>query len=633
MKPLLVLVDLQCDYLSSAAIEPAAGTVVERAARLLSWCRERPMPVAHVWTTVTRQPDNRMPHWKQAGRWCCEAGTPGHEPPSPLAPRAGEAVIHKTFFSGFTSSHFPDLVRDSGVDTLIVAGIHLHACVRQTVLDAYQSGLAVWVAEDAVGSDDPIHAAITRRYLEARGVRFVSIAALTTFLQQPHAVPVDHGRLSLLRTAIDTARYFQGSWRKTTPEARAMLAQQLAERIAANASQLAELMARELGKPVRFGRVEGQRTADKIHSVVTRSLAMPDAEAVGPALLRRRPHGVVAAITPYNNPIYLALGKIVPAVLYGNTVVWKPAPAARLLSRRLFELLEESGWPTGLVNLLEGSRREAEDLMNDAGVAAVTLTGSSAAGRSAQDICARRCIPLQAELGGNNAAIVWPDANLIEAAGRIAAGAFEMAGQRCTANRRVIVHASCREPVLELLLEKSAALHWGDPLLAETQIGPLVSASHRDRVAGMVERASAGPALLPLGSSAPDAHGHAGAWYPPTIVCCDDPDQEIVREETFGPVLVVQAARDWDHAIGLCNGVCQGLAAAVFTGSRDIVERFLDEAQAGILKVNQSTADAAVDVPFGGWKTSGVGTPEHGIFDVEFYTRPQTVYGTRPEAQ
>jgi acyl-CoA reductase-like NAD-dependent aldehyde dehydrogenase len=414
------------------------------------------------------------------------------------------------------------------------------------------------------------------------------------------------------------------------PEARALLVRRLSRRLAGNTEELAELMAREIGKPVRFGRVEVQRTAEMLCAVTRRFEAVPDAEATGPALVRRRPHGVVAVVTPWNNPIYLALGKFVSAVLYGNTVVWKPAPEARLVSRRLFEHLDEAGWPEGLVSLLEGDRHEAEDLMDDSGVAAVTITGSSVAGTSAQAICARRRVPLQAELGGNNAAIIWPDANLARAARQVAAGALEMAGQRCTANRRVIVAESCREPFLEWLLQESAALSWGDPLRVETQIGPLVSAAHCDRVAGAVRRAVAdcGPALRPHGLALPDAAGHEGAWYPPTIVCCDDPSLEIVQEETFGPVLVVQTARDWDHAISLCNGVRQGLAAAVFTSSRNIVDRFLDEAEAGILKVNQSTADAAVDVPFGGWKASGLGPPEHGAFDLEFYTRPQTVYGT-----
>jgi acyl-CoA reductase-like NAD-dependent aldehyde dehydrogenase len=265
--------------------------------------------------------------------------------------------------------------------------------------------------------------------------------------------------------------------------------------------------------------------------------------------------------------------------------------------------------------------------MNAGPVSAATITGSSAAGYAAQVIGARRRIPLQAELGGNNAAIVMPDANLQQAAREIAAGAFEQAGQRCTANSRVVIHADCRDALLELLVEAAASLIWGDPTQEATQVGPMVSTGHRERVASMVERAVADGArgLWPLGSEPPTGSFEA-AWYPPAILCCGNRAMEIVQEEVFGPVLVVQTARDWDEAMSLCNGVRQGLVASVFSGSRKTIDDFLERAQAGILKVNQSTASAAVDAPFGGWKHSGLGPPEHGEFDCDFYTRPQTIY-------
>ena len=211
-----------------------------------------------------------------------------------------------------------------------------------------------------------------------------------------------------------------------------------------------------------------------------------------------------------------------------------------------------------------------------------------------------------------------------------------MAGQRCTANRRVIVHKHRRDELLQRLIHESSLLKWGDPLRDDTDIGPLVSASHCARVAAAVGRARAecGDPIVPLGARCPPDTDHAERFYPPTILCCDDPVHEIVQEETFGPVLVVQEAQDWEHAIRLCNGVRQGLAAAAFTRSPDIVRKFLEQAEAGILKINQSTAGAAVDAPFGGWKSSGVGLPEHGPFDLEFFTRPQTVYGdTRDKAR
>lgn len=338
--------------------------------------------------------------------------------------------------------------------------------------------------------------------------------------------------------------------------------------------------------------------------------------------MRRAPLGVVALITPWNNPVYIPLGKIAPALVYGNAVVWKPAPAAKDVSRRLTDLLD--GLP---VTAIEGGPGEAVAAMTAPGVDAVTITGSSLAGFAAQEVCARRRIPLQAELGGNNGAIVWPDADLPLAAREIAEGAFAQAGQRCTANRRVIVHGDCRQELLDLLLEETAAMAWGDPRLPETRVGPMVSPAERDRVARLVARAGPGVQLLaPHKAETPEADGFDGSWYPPTIAVCDDADHELVREESFGPLLVLQTAGDWNEAIELLNGVPHGLAAALFSASEELAERFLGKAQAGVLKLGRSTADAEVDVPFGGWKGSGIGPPEHGDFDRDFYTRPQVVY-------
>jgi acyl-CoA reductase-like NAD-dependent aldehyde dehydrogenase len=392
----------------------------------------------------------------------------------------------------------------------------------------------------------------------------------------------------------------------------------VAERLEAQADYLADAMAAEIGKPVRYGAPEVRRTAEMLRAVARHALAGDAPERIGHAEVRRRPLGVVAVVTPWNNPVYIPLGKIAPALAYGNAVVWKPAPAAQRISERLGALLD--GLPVALV---AGGRPAAEAAMADPAVDAVTLTGSSLAGFSAQEVCARRRIPLQAELGGNNGAIVWPDADLAQAAREIAEGAFGQAGQRCTANRRVIVHRDCREELLELLHRETAALPWGDPALEETKVGPLVSAEARDRVAGLVSRASDDVQLIAPHRGAPDAEG---AWYPPTIACVDEPTHELVQHESFGPLLVVQTAGGWDEAIALLDGVPQGLVAALFSSSSDLAQRFLGEARAGILKLNRSTADAEVDVPFGGWKASGIGPPEHGSFDRDFYTRPQVVY-------
>jgi acyl-CoA reductase-like NAD-dependent aldehyde dehydrogenase len=256
---------------------------------------------------------------------------------------------------------------------------------------------------------------------------------------------------------------------------------------------------------------------------------------------------------------------------------------------------------------------------------AVTISGSLKAGRAAQEICAARYIPLQAELGGNNASIVWRDADLGAAAASIAEGAFAFAGQRCTANRRAIVDSSVYDVFVDQLVLASRCLVWGDPTDEKTQIGPLISSASRYRVKAVIDRARAAAfQVISLSEKSDGARGNA--WLEPTIVCCDDPDAEIVQEETFGPVLVVQRAEDWDEAILLCNGVKQGLAAAIFTTSPKRIEDFLQRIRAGILKINCSTANAAVDLPFGGWKASGIGPAEHGPANREFFTRMQSLY-------
>ena len=203
-----------------------------------------------------------------------------------------------------------------------------------------------------------------------------------------------------------------------------------------------------------------------------------------------------------------------------------------------------------------------------------------------------------------------------------------MAGQRCTANRRVIVSSRLRAKLLDRLTRATAQLIAGTADDPATHIGPLVSAAAWDRVTAQIQRAEADGLVIHRPLPAPSSP--IESWCPPVIIECDDPPHEIVQQESFGPVLVIQTCRDWDHAIALANGVSQGLASALFSESSDRITDFLDRAQAGILKVNQSTADAAIDQPFGGWKGSGMGPPEHGDADIAFFTRMQTVYGQPP---
>jgi 3-isopropylmalate dehydrogenase len=420
-----------------------------------------------------------------------------------------------------------------------------------------------------------------------------------------------------------------GPWNEVEAEGRAEILLSWSAILENDRDAWAVQIAEEIGKPAGQARAEILRTAAMLRAVAARKGAVAPRRQGDRVIIYRRSHGCVALITPWNSPVYIPIGKIAPALLFGNSVVWKPAPAASALSIRLLKTFAAAGGPPGVLNLVCGGHRAVLSLIADAAVEAVSLTGAQAAGTSAQAICARRSIPFQGELGGNNAAIVWSDADLPRAAELIAEGAFGMAGQRCTANRRAIVDVSCLTEFLNLLKEATARLRWGDPFEENTQVGPLISAEAAHRVAGAVDQAAAqGYERL-----APHRESHSATpcsevetFYPPTIILCDAPESEIVQQETFGPVLVIQPARSWDLAMELCNGVRQGLAAALFSPDQARRRQFLRGAKAGILKLDRSTSDAEIDLPFGGWKTSGAGPAEHGDWDVEFYTRVQTVY-------
>ncbi|HWZ85222.1 MAG TPA: aldehyde dehydrogenase family protein, partial [Thermoanaerobaculia bacterium] len=464
MRPVLLLVDLQNDFLDAPGLEPPAPEIVRSVRRLLVGARALGIPVVHAVTSVSPDGEDRMPHWRRLDRRRCVRGTRGHAPPPGLEPVEGEPVASKAFFSAFGSRDLDPALAASGADTLVVAGVHLHGCVRATVLDAYERGWKVWVAEDGVGSDDPLHAAATRRYLDGRAALFAPVEDLLARLGSGGAPPDDSDWLREEAAAASSAARKAGArWRDASPLERTQPLAALASRFEAEAASFARQIASDVGKPVAQGEAEVRRTAELLRRAA--ALSKGGLQPAGPrSSFRRVPLGVVAVVTPWNNPLAIPWGKIGPALALGNTVVWKPAPAAASLAARSLQAAREAGLADGAVSLACGDHRTAAAVMSDPGVDAVSLSGSSLAGWAAQEICARRRIPLQAELGGNNAAIVWHGADLARAASLVAQGAFAFAGQRCTANRRAIVSADLFDAFLELLTGATVALRWGDPL-------------------------------------------------------------------------------------------------------------------------------------------------------------------------
>jgi acyl-CoA reductase-like NAD-dependent aldehyde dehydrogenase len=585
-----------------------------------------------------------------------------------LQPQDQEPVFQKQFYSAFADRSLYATLEELGADTLIVAGVYLHGCVRSTVMDAYERGFEIWVAQDATASTETLHAKISRDYLADRAATFLPSETILERLRrnatfrsaddvEVHPVgnirgdwlaATDHGLweqrnpskwdkvLGLVplssrmevASAVAASRSAQVDWRRVSRGSRSELLVAWATKLAERETDFASLMALELGKPVGVGHDEVRFAVELLHE--TASIVAKERHFTGddPSSFHTRfcPLGVVGVITPWNNPIAIPVGKLGPAIAFGNGVVWKAALQAPGTTRLVLETLFEAGAPNGLVNLLFGGVETARHLILRSEVQAISLTGSCATGREAARLCARFPKPFQAELGGNNAAIVMPDADVERAAQDLAIAAFSFSGQRCTATRRFIVHQDIRKGFIEALVASINALKLGDPLDVETHVGPVISRKKQIGLEDLVKAAASGDARILCGGRIP-AEWEFGCWFEPTLLVTPEPTLSVVQEETFGPVAVLQTAKDLDDALSLLNGVPHGLVASLYSEDPAGQRRFLEEADAGILKLNLPTLGAAPGAPFGGWKASGVGPPEHGVWDQVFYTRPQALYG------
>jgi nicotinamidase-related amidase len=395
MKPALLLVDFQGDHLAALQPHLSADALVARTAVLLAGCRERCIPTIHIWTTISRDNDRRLPHWKKTNRWQCVAGTAGHETPAPLQPLENETVIHKIGFNGFAGGELDATLKKINYDTVILAGVHLHACVRTAALECLERGLHVFIAEDAVASNDPIHAASTRRWLAERDVEFISTVNILSRLDgnapsklihrsprktQQILFEIPIAGADEIAAATLSAQSTRETWRRAKLSSPCEILEKAAGRLEAVAPELARQMAVEIGKPVSHGLEEVRRAARNIRDVFRHAAAFEFQKRETAGMVRHQPLGVVALISPWNNPVAIPIGKIAPALIYGNTVVWKPAPAATRISAAVLKLLRESGMPRGAVQLLTGDHATAQQLAANENVDAVTLTGSAPAG-------------------------------------------------------------------------------------------------------------------------------------------------------------------------------------------------------------------------------------------------------------
>ncbi|HEY4279053.1 MAG TPA: aldehyde dehydrogenase family protein [Conexibacter sp.] len=443
-----------------------------------------------------------------------------------------------------------------------------------------------------------------------------------------------------VRAAYDAAAEAAPAWRRTPGPKRGEILFRAAELLNSSVDSLGEELAREEGKTLAEGRGEVARAAQ-----ILRWFAGEASQPVGDVLpsantttflwSERVPLGVVCVITPWNFPVAIPVWKLAPALAFGNTVVWKPSELTPLCAVRVAEALTEAGLPAGVLNVVYGLPSEIGDAVTgDERIAGLTFTGSTATGRAIQQSVVGRGVKVQLELGGKNPVIVLDDADLEQAVEQTLRGAMMSTGQKCTATSRALVLPGIRAAFTERLAERAAALTVGDPLLAQTQIGPLVSEAQQQRVLGYLDvAAEEGHTLLAggRGAAALPAGGQADGWFvAPTVYDRVDPASRLGQEEVFGPVVGVIAVDSLEHAVEVANGTQYGLSASIFT--RDIARAFafVREVEAGMIHVNSETAGAEPQAPFGGTKASSSGSREQGKAAVTFFTETKTVYLDMP---
>jgi phenylacetaldehyde dehydrogenase len=437
--------------------------------------------------------------------------------------------------------------------------------------------------------------------------------------------------------AASAAREAFESWSQTTPEQRADLLKAAANRVRERIEDLVPLVIAETGCTTTVGRSMQVPVAASRFDRYALGALEPSVIPLPPqempstplaqgglmgALARRAPVGVVACITPYNFPIVNMAGKIGPALAMGNTVIVRPAPQDPLAVIELVRILEEVGFPPGVVNVVTGSSpATAEALVESPDVDMISFTGSTAVGLRIAETGGRTMKRLLLELGGKGACLVLDDADLNAAVTGVGSVWMFHSGQICTAPTRAIVHRSQYQEFVERLTKMATVLQVGDPLDPKTVVGPLITGAHRERVEGYIRTGADEGAEVVAGGGRP-AHLDRGFFVEPTLLAEVRSDMRVAREEIFGPVIVVETFDDDDEAIRLANDSDFGLYDYVFTGDSARGMRVARRLRAGNVGIN--TIQRNHETPFGGTKYSGVGR-DGGSFGLHAYSELQSV--------
>jgi alpha-ketoglutaric semialdehyde dehydrogenase len=433
--------------------------------------------------------------------------------------------------------------------------------------------------------------------------------------------------------AVDAARRAFESWRLFPAPKRGEILYKAGELMLQRKDQLAREMTSEMGKVLAEARGDVQEGIDMTYYTAGEGRrqfgdVVPAELPNKWAMSMRAPLGVVAAITPWNFPFAIPTWKIMPALVLGNAVVFKPASYTPMLAVRLVELLEEAGLPKGVLNLVLGPGGALGDaLVTHPGVDLVSFTGSSEVGSHISEIAGKQLKRVSAELGGKNAIVVMDDADLDLAIEGIVWSAFGTSGQRCTAASRVIANRAVANELIDRLVGRANKLKMGHGLDADTDLGPVISSEAQQKVHSYIPIAEKEGATVAAGGRIPTEGALGkGFFHEPTVLVDVKPNMRVAQEEIFGPVTAVIEVKDIDEAIRVVNSTKYGLSCSIFTKNVNNAFRFMRDADTGLVYVNAGTIGAEIQLPFGGTKSTGNGHREAGRAALDVYAEWKSIY-------
>jgi aldehyde dehydrogenase (NAD+) len=421
------------------------------------------------------------------------------------------------------------------------------------------------------------------------------------------------------------------AWSRMPAPKRGEIVERAADFLRSEQDDVARLLTREEGKTVAEAKGEIYRAYNVLNYTAGQSrrmggITIPSELPKNFVYTIRQPLGVVSLITPWNFPVCIPSWKLAPALVSGNTVIFKPSSTTPLTAMKLVEIFERAGLPPGVLNLIVGSSSEVGDtITRNPAVRGVSFTGSSENGTQIYTSCASRGVKAQCEMGGKNPVIVLEDADLDLAVDGIVSGAFGSTGQRCTATSRAVLQDSIADQVISKMVERVSKWKVGNGLEPDVQMGPLVSAQQLKTVEEYIQIGTREAAKLVMGGKRP-ANVPRGFFIEPTIFDRVRPEHRIAREEIFGPVLSVLRAKDYEEAMTFANTSEYGLTSSIYTNNAGYIFDFCERIETGMVHVNSPTVGGEAQIPFGGMKSSGVGEREQGPTALDFYTDVKVVY-------